>query len=176
MKAEINLLPPDFQASRYAQLYWRGVEYIVRRLVAALLLVAVMFAGAYAFFRSIAVATPLQLHTSGTAGELKKKVEQANELVTTVDMGLRATAPWMGSVGQILHVMPAEITLQSVSLAGTPPSITIKGITQSRAAVVTFEQAVKALPWVAGIESPLQNFASGFSTPFTLIIKRHPIP
>lgn len=176
MKAEINLLPPEFQATRHAQLYWQGLEHIMRRVIVGLVLVGAMFGGTYAVFRVIAADTNVQQQSTSITDDLVQKVTQANELLTAIDSRQLVSVPWTPLVGEVLRVLPSELTLISVAVSDTSKTLTLTGVSRSRAAVVTFEQAVKALPAVSSVESPLQNFATGGDTSFTLLVKRHEKP
>lgn len=175
MKAEINLLPLQFQAARHAQRYRHGLEYMLRWLLAALAVVAIMFGGSYVFFRQGAAGIQVTQQETDTSQELEQRVIQTNELLAAVDARLRTTTPWTPHIGEILRALPPELTLISIAVSDESKDLTIEGTSRSRTAILAFEQAVKKLPWVASVESPLQNFTTG-STSFTLIIKRDDTP
>lgn len=176
MKAEINLLPPQFQAARRAARYWHGLEHILRRLLVALLIVAIMFGATYLAFRRILTDTQIIQQETGTDPKLEQRVVQTNELLTATATRLQAINPWTPHVGEVLQVLPPELTLVSIAASDESKSLTINGTSRSRPAVLAFEQAVGALPWVERVESPLQNFATGGGTSFTLIITREDTP
>ena len=172
MKREINLLPPDFRAQRHRQLYGRGVARLLRRLDAGLLLVAIIFGGVYLALRLMIGASDPKLASISNQSNLDQQVQQANELLTAIETRLTNAVPWTPQVAELLRAMPAELTVTSLTASDRTKELTIEGISRNRAAVVTFEQTIRALPWVATVESPLQNFATGSRTTFTLIIKR----
>lgn len=172
MNREINLLPPDFQVRRRRLLFGRAAARLLGRLDAGLILVALLFISVYFVLRFLNTTNTIQSMNRTESPEQGQQVQQVNELLTTLETGLRNTKPWTPLVAEVLRVLPPELTITSLTVSDTTKNLTVEGVSRNRAAVVAFEQAVRRLPQVASVEAPLQNFATGSRAAFTLNIRR----
>ncbi len=173
MKREINLLPLDFQIQRQHQLYGRGVRQLLVRLNIGLLLMGLIFGSVYAtLYVSASDPNLSSVPTGANQSEVEQSVRRANELLAAIDNRAISSVPWTPHVGQAISLLPSELSLTTITVRDTTKDLTIEGVSRSRSALVVYEQAIRALPWVDTVDSPLQNFATGKQTSFSLVIKR----
>ncbi|MEK7557095.1 MAG: PilN domain-containing protein, partial [Patescibacteria group bacterium] len=70
----------------------------------------------------------------------------------------------------VVGALPPEARLEILSLGND--ELTVRGVSNSRTAVLDMERALKALPWVERVDAPLQNFAAGGKGEFSFTLRR----
>lgn len=172
MKREINLLPPAFQLQRRHIQYARGARGLLRHVAAGVFGVGVIVAATYGTLRLIAADLTMRApDTTQATNEAEAKIIEANELLAAIESRQAASVLWTESVREILPNMPDELTLTQISV-DEKQNLSLTGVARSRDSVVEFEQILRELPWVQRVDAPLQNFATGGTAKFILVVTR----
>lgn len=172
MKREINLLPPAFQLQRRHIEYVRGARGLLRHVMAGVVGIGVIVAAIYGTLRLIATDLTMGApDTTQAINETGAKIIETNELLAAIESKQTASVLWTESVREILPNMPAELTLTQISV-DEKQNLSLTGVARSRDSVVEFEQILYELPWVQRVDAPLQNFATGGTAKFFLVVTR----
>jgi Tfp pilus assembly protein PilN len=170
---EINLLPLPLRLKRRYRIYFERLRHLVRRVY--LLLIVIVFAQAamLVFFNatlSAAVEDTSEESTRSRAVQLE--VEELNELLAAFSGRVDETAGWTAPLADVLALIPPQITITEISTAAAPSRLEIRGVSTARSAVVTLQEDLEQLPWVARVEVPLENFRVGPTADFNLTVER----
>ena len=171
MKDEINLLAPEAVKARMRRLYHREFN----RLYWVLLVVAMIVLASYGsvYWVMQLSLTAVQVDIEPVAKEdvdAEKRIQEVNTVIRSINERVSTRGAWMPLVLDVISVMPAELSIASLSVKDSPVSLTVTGRSTSRPSIIAFEHALDALPWIDHVESPLQNFAGSSDASFTFTL------
>jgi len=183
IKEEINLLPSAVRRARRRRLYHGRANRLFWVAIVSLGLIGLTYGvvyGVLVYFRS---ELDRQLVVAnGSSAEVAQQVKETNQLLRAVDERVRAHQTWTRQLAQALRLVPAEVTVTSISLrevavaegdqAAGATALSITGRSASRTAIVDLDRRLGDLPWVARVEAPLKNLATGPQATFTFTIFR----
>lgn len=182
MKSEINLLPPAAAKMRIKRLYTKRVARMYLAIMLGMALVLASYGAVYGV-----LAFELKELEDGDVlsadVEIQEQVSETNLLLRTVHEEAGTQVKWLPLVAEALQLAPSDIEVTAIELNRitipsvdgiAPPtvrrSLSLQGASESRTAVVEYERALQALPWVGNVEAPLQNLANGGSITFSFTL------
>lgn len=176
MKDDINLLPPAVLALRTRRLYMTRAGHIIGRMYLILLFVLGVQGLLYATFISINKFSLLPSTPRGGGddddGGLEEEVHSVNQQLQFMHERILGHHDWTGDTAAMLGVVPLEVRISALFVQETAHTLTIRGSTSSRTAVLDFQAALERLSWVERVEAPLQNLAVVPTGEFTLTLIR----
>lgn len=101
-----------------------------------------------------------------------QEVEGVNELLGVINQWVVAHPTWSPALEDVLKTVPATARLTIVALQVETQGLVVKGVADSRTAVLEMQRQLEGLAWVARVEAPLQNFASDASGEFSFTLFR----
>lgn len=173
MKDEINLLPPQVTAARTQRIFLGSISSLLTSVV----VVAVLVVGAQvlAVVVNQELVKTIESHVSGRvdAGKnIQQRIARVNSTIALVDGAYQNTATWTPQVAQALEQVPAGVFVKSMIIEQTFNRLQLQGSAADRVSVIVLENRLRALPWVAKLDAPLQNFAASPATNFIFTLYR----
>jgi hypothetical protein len=172
MTQEINLLPPILQRKRTRRLYLARLMRLMHLVDLLLGMIIIAQVGALVVYNTI-----LKDVTAGTAEgtllarDVRREVNGLNELLTAFNERVDGYVGWTDQLEDTLALF-SEPVLVGMTADEAAGSWQINGTSSSRSAVVALREKLEQLPWVTGVEVPLENFTVGTDAGFTLIVER----
>lgn len=177
MKSEINLLPPPLLAARVKRLLSQRLTRLGRRGLLGLSLVSAVLAAIWAGEMAVVRVLGERLQQGARAdANLESSVRSTNVWVEEFARRIKRRPAWTPLVRQLVTNLPADIQLTSLQIAADRDALQIRAVASSRSAVIAWQRQLEALPGVAQVEAPLQNFATGPATDFVFTLTRPPVP
>jgi hypothetical protein len=111
------------------------------------------------------LAGPLQEYR-----DVRAEIAQNNRLIATISELSTGRVVWSDLVAEILTMMPAGATIQTLHIDGQNNTFTFSGTAPTRGALVEFEERLRQLSWAGEIDAPRDNLlkAVGPSYRFTI--------
>lgn len=154
----LNLLPPDYKDQLAKKNLWQHWQ---RALVFVMSVCLLLTAGTFAEERWLAararqLGTDLdQAKISATAGQKENVSTVTTTLNTTIkNLGQVVTTPrsWSHDVSQVAAILPADVTLQNLSVA-TGGVISLEGIAPTRVAFIALDDALRKSPLLKNVQT-----------------------
>lgn len=167
----INLLLPEDQIKLRAD-YRRRLSATAAGLMLAWLVVVLVIAGALYLFirhRQIESAAALAAAKQALAGEnleqLAAAIKETNEQVDRLI--LPAPAPPSEIIARIIEPR-GRVRLEKISYAGGQKTIDLAGTAPARPDFLSYLEALRALPEIVRVDSPVRNLIQEKNLSFTL--------
>ena len=108
--------------------------------------------------------------------DFNARVSYINKTLSDTDTIIKTFTPWSLVFDGLESAQPDQISLQHISLARQKDTtiLRISGNAQARNDLLTYQQSLKALPFVAEIESPIENLIATKNITFQLQLKLNP--
>lgn len=173
MKDEINLLPPPLLAARLRQLFVERLTHLGSRGILYLGMVSAVLLAIWVGELAVARVLGEQLEEAGHGdASLEESVRSTNAWLNEFAQRADQHPPWTPLLRQLLVGLPGEIKLTSLQITSQPDALQIRATASSRAAVIAWQRQLEAMPAIAKVESPLQNFATGPIVDFLFTLTR----
>jgi hypothetical protein len=170
MSHEINLLPPVLRLKRTRRVYTGRIERLFLRVCLLLSVLVIIQAVALAVFSSLLreVEARAQAGDSSPLESVSREVMSTNTLLAAFRKHAEEHVPWTDRLEDAFSAMSEPVVITELGVGEDLTKLTISGTSDSRSAVATLRRELAELPWVAGVEVPLENFTVSNETTFTL--------
>ena len=96
------------------------------------------------------------------------ETQNMNDLLTLVDTTRKQFVSWSLYSEEVLNSAPREITISRLEVKENLGVLEIDGYTSRRSSVLEYKNILAGLSWVDQVEAPLQNYAIGPDSGFSL--------
>lgn len=178
MKYEINLLSPQAKADRIGRMKMKVIHALMNAVIVCLVFIACSYAIGYWALSAIerSVVQRALSHEAGRA-EIERAIRDIQNTIAAVDTKVSQSTAWSPLIPDIVTALPAGVRITSIELKESPPTISVVAKATAGSAVLQYQRALEALPWVGNVVAPLQNFAvyPNAAAVFTISRKEAPL-
>lgn len=173
MKAEINLLPTEIKDARIRMIKHRRIGMILGSVIVGLLIVVMSLGFVWWTNNLLRAALNDRLSSQNKdRADIEQHIKALNGQLATMNQRITAHPRWAIHMQDVLRAVPKGIVITKFELTENPSTLQITGKAASGALVVTYQNALQALPWVDYVDAPLQNFARSPEATVTFTIVR----
>ncbi len=99
-------------------------------------------------------------------GELRSVIGRRNALLTTLDRVDTKRVVWSALIRDLLAIVPPGTTITTIAADATDKRILLTGTAPARSTLIAFEERLRLLSWVSGVEAPRENLLLPDNPPF----------
>jgi Tfp pilus assembly protein PilN len=171
-----NLLPAQHKKhyKLYAALLYLRRFLAIQALVLGVL--AVVFAAGQLYYAErlqdlkASVATLRDANNQFNVASLQKTADRQNAQVKAAAAVLSGRPAMSKVVGEVVRILPANVTIDSIKIETSPTRIDLKGRAASRDSIVALQARIEESELLASSYAPLSNLTESVDAPFYFVL------